>query len=64
MCIYNLPIPILNVSIILHMARIASAIMILFQICSVHYLPHGDTADFDFEENSSLLSENEGEDKN
>jgi len=46
------------------MPRIASAIKILFQICWVHYLLHGITADIDYEDDSSLLSESESEDKN
>jgi len=36
----------------------------LFQICRVHYLLHGNTTDIDFEDDSSLFSESESEDKN
>jgi len=46
------------------MPRIASVIKIIFQICWVHYLLCGDTADIDFEDDDSLLSESEGEDHN
>ena len=44
------------------MPRIASAINILFQICWVQYLLRGNTADIDFRDDDSLLSESEGED--
>jgi hypothetical protein len=37
---------------------------IYFQICWVHYLLRGNTTDFDFEVNNSLLGESEGEDEN
>jgi len=52
-----------NFSMIMHMPRIASPIKILFQICSVHYLLCGYTADIDFEDDNSLLSQSEGEDE-
>ena len=45
------------------MSRIASAIQIVFPICWVHYLLRGNTADIDVEDNSSLMSESESEDK-
>jgi len=48
----------------MHMPRIASAIKMLFQICRVHYLLHGNTTDIDFEDDSSLFSESESEDMN
>jgi len=44
------------------MPRIASAIKILFQICWVHYVLSGNTADIDFEDDNSHLGESEGED--
>jgi hypothetical protein len=46
------------------MPGIARAIKILFQICWVHYLLRGNTADVDFEDDNSLLGESEGDDKN
>jgi hypothetical protein len=48
----------------MHMPRIASAIKIFFQICWVHYLLRGDTADVDFEDDNSLLGESGGADEN
>jgi hypothetical protein len=48
----------------MHMPRIASVIKILFQICWVHYLLRGDTADVDFEDDNSLLGESGGADEN
>jgi len=48
----------------MYMPRIASAINILFQICWVHYLLHGNTADIDSEDDSSLVSKSESQDKN
>jgi len=48
----------------MHLPRIASAIKILFQICYVHHLLRGNTADIDFEDNNSLLCESEGADEN
>jgi len=45
------------------MPRIASVIKILFQIYGVHYLLGGNTADIDFEDDNSLLSEFEGKDE-
>jgi hypothetical protein len=48
----------------MHLPRIASKINISFQICWVHYVLHGNTADIDFECDNSLLSEYEGEDDN
>jgi len=35
---------------------------ILFQMCWVHHLLRGNTADIDFEDDDSHLSESEGED--
>jgi hypothetical protein len=43
-----------NLSIIMHLPRIASAIMIVFPICWVHYLLSGNTADIDFKDDNSL----------
>ena len=63
MCIYILRFQTLNFSIIIHMPRIASVIKILFQIYGVHYLLGGNTADIDFEDDNSLLSEFEGKDE-
>jgi len=63
-CIYIPRIPTLNFSIIMHMPRIGSAMKILFQICWVHYLRRGNTADIDFEDESSHLSESESDDEN
>jgi len=63
-CICILHFQTLNFSIIMHMPRIASAVKILFQICWVHYLLRGNTADIDFEDDNSLLGESEGEDEN
>jgi len=60
-CIYILPFETLKISIIMHMLRRASAIKILFQICRVHYLVHANTADIDFEDDRSLLSESGSE---
>jgi len=37
---------------------------ISFQICWVHYLLRGNTADIDFEDDSSHLSESQSEDEN
>jgi hypothetical protein len=48
----------------MHLPRIASTIMILFQICRVHHLLRGNTADIDFEDDNSLLGESEGADEN
>ena len=48
----------------MHMPRITSVKRILFQICSVHYLLRGITADIDFEDDNSLLGESEGADEN
>jgi hypothetical protein len=64
MCIYILCIPTLNFAIIMHMARIASSIDTVFQINSVHNLLGRNTADIDFEDNSSLLSESESQEEN
>jgi len=44
-CIYILCFQRLNFWIPMHMPRIASEIKILFQICSVHYLLHGNTTE-------------------
>jgi len=60
--IYILHFQTLNFSIIMDMPRIAIAIMILFQMCWVHYLLPGSTADIDFENDDSLLSVSDGED--
>jgi len=46
----------------MHMPRIASTIKILFQICWVYYLLRRNTADIDYKDNDSFLSESEGED--
>jgi len=48
----------------MHMPRIASLIKIFFQIRWVHYLLRGNTADIDFEDDSSLLSGSENADEN
>ena len=45
------------------MPRIASAIKILFPICWVHYLLHRNTTKIDFDDNDSLLSKSEGDNK-
>jgi hypothetical protein len=44
--------------------RKASTIKNLFQICSVHYLLRGNTADIDFADDNSLLGESEVGDEN
>jgi len=62
-CIYILRIPTLNSSIIRHILTVASSMKILFQICCVHYLLFGNTAGIDFEDDSSLVSQSESEDK-
>ena len=46
----------------MHMPRIAGVMKILFQMCWVHHLLRGNTADIDFEDDDSHLSESEGED--
>jgi hypothetical protein len=46
------------------MARIASSIDTVFQINSVHNLLGINTADIDFEDASSLLSESESQEEN
>jgi hypothetical protein len=51
-------------SILMHRPRIASTIEIVFQMYSVHYLLHGNTADVDFEDGNSVLGPSKGEDKN
>jgi len=48
----------------MHLPRIASALKILFQICWVHYLLRGNTADIDFEDDNSFLGKSEGADEN
>jgi hypothetical protein len=47
----------------MYMPSIASMIKIVFQIGWVHYLPRGNTADIDFEDDNSLLGESQGDDK-
>jgi len=63
MGMYILHFQILNDSIIIHMAMIAIVIKMVFQICWVHYLLRRNTADIDFDDDSSWLSESEGEDE-
>jgi len=48
----------------MHMPRIAGAINMLYQICWVHYLLRGNTADIDFQDDNSLLSESESQAEN
>jgi hypothetical protein len=63
-CVYiHSPLPNTQISIKMHLTRIARVIMILFQICWVYFLQCGNTADIDFEDKSSLLSESESQDK-
>ena len=63
-CICILHFQRLNFSIIMHLAWIASAIKLLLQICWVHHLLGGNTADIDFEDDNRLLGESEDVDEN